>query len=125
MKITIFLILWFSTIVSAHQTYCKDETKSFDCGTKGSPYYYRDHKGVCHFGCKNGERILNCKQVHPPPNLPEYWTDDVCCQKKTFDCGNKGDPQWFYFNDECQFFCLVEGDLLFTCEQIYFTPYVI
>lgn len=121
----IFLILWSFSIASTHHLDCKDEKLAFDCATKGSPYYYRDHYGVCHFGCKNGETILNCKQTHPPPDLPEYENEDIRCREKSFDCGSKGDPQWFYFNDECQFFCLVEGDLLFTCEQIHFTPYVI
>ncbi|KAF2883269.1 hypothetical protein ILUMI_22903 [Ignelater luminosus] len=119
MKTNLVLLIISVTLIYRIKAECnKDEVFTFDCGSKGTPHYYTNSEAVCSFGCKDGDRILSCEEVYPPPDQPEYKNKN--CQEKAYDCANVGYPNWSDYEDFCNFNCLVEGDMLFTCEQVHF-----
>ncbi|KAF2883270.1 hypothetical protein ILUMI_22904 [Ignelater luminosus] len=122
MKTNLVLLIISVTLIYRITAECsKLGINPFECGTKGTPHFYTNSEDVCIFGCKDGDRVLSCPDVYPPPDQPEYKNKN--CHEKAYDCANKGDPHWSGYGKDCNFYCLVGDDMLFTCEQIYFAKY--
>lgn len=117
----VFLVMSI-TIIHIIKADCNsNNTSAFDCKNKGSPHFYRDSSGACRFGCKNGNKILSCEELNPPPNKPEY--KNAHCQEKAFNCEDRGRPKWIEYDDQCNFSCLVGGDILTSCDRLHFHKY--
>ncbi|KAF2890612.1 hypothetical protein ILUMI_15561 [Ignelater luminosus] len=118
MKINIFSILLLISITLIHnlKAECEGEARQFNCGTAGTPHFYRNSEGDCSFGCKNEDRILNCEESHPPPDLLEYKNEH--CQEKAYDCKDKGKPVWIEYDNVCDFHC-TKRDVVYLCDVIY------